>query len=214
MTKTHQMPLNPSLSVKDQRALNFIRTYQLKHGEVPTRQEIADALELSNVMAAQRLVQKLRHHGKLSFEEKSVRGLQLVDVDSTEEELATLPMLGVVAAGRPIEAVERNEISLKVPAYMIKPGYPHFALRVSGSSMIEDGIFDGDHVVVRQQAIAEEGQTVVALLDGEATLKRFHRKGKEIELRPANSAMGPIVVGSHQHLRILGVYVGLIRLVK
>jgi repressor LexA len=203
------------LTVKDERTLSFIRSYELKNGECPTRQEIADALKLSNVMAAQRIVQKLRDHGKLSYEEKSVRGLQFVDVDSSvEDEIAELPMLGVVAAGRPIEAVERNEINLKVPAYMIKPGYPHFALRVSGSSMIEDGIFDGDHVVVRQQAVAEEGQTVVALLDGEATLKRFHRKGKEIELRPANSSMGPIVVGSHQHLRILGVYVGLIRLVR
>jgi repressor LexA len=200
-------------TLTEERVLNFIQSYELKNGEVPTRQEIADALELSNVMSAQRAVQKLRDRGKLSYEEKSVRGLQLVEVDS-DDEIADLPMLGVVAAGRPIEAVERNEMSLKVPAYMIKAGYPHFALRVSGSSMIEDGIFDGDHVVVRQQAVAEEGETVVALLDGEATLKRFHRKGKQIELRPANSTMGPIVVGSHQHLRILGVYVGLIRMVK
>jgi repressor LexA len=205
--------MKQNTSNKEERVLNFIQSYELKNGEIPTRQEIAEALKLSNVMAAQRAVKKLRDEGKLTFEKNSVRGLQLVEVDS-DDEIAELPMLGVVAAGRPIEAVERNEMNLKVPAYMIKPGYPHFALRVSGSSMIEDGIFDGDHVVVRQQAVAEEGETVVALLDGEATLKRFHRKGKQIELRPANSTMGPIVVGSHQHLRILGVYVGLIRMVK
>jgi repressor LexA len=208
------MKQSPSQSTfKEEKVLNFIQSYELKNGLAPTRQEIADALKLSNVMAAQRVVKKLRDQGRLTYDEKSVRGLQLVEVD-TDDEIADLPMLGVVAAGRPIEAVERNEMNLKVPSYMIKPGYPHFALRVSGSSMIEDGIFDGDHVVVRQQAMAEEGETVVALLDGEATLKRFHRKGKQIELRPANSTMEPIVVGSHQHLRILGVYVGLIRMVK
>jgi repressor LexA len=80
--------------------------------------------------------------------------------------------------------------------------------------MVEDAICDGDYVVVRQQHIAENGDTVVALIDGEATLKRYYREKGQVELRPANSSMTPIVIGSHQHLRILGVYVGLIRMEK
>ncbi len=147
----------------------------------------------------------------LTFSAQAKRSLEILDISTEQEDVAELSILGVVAAGRPIEAIERNDISLKVPAAMIKSGYPHFALRVNGNSMIEDSIMDGDYVIVRQQHIAENGDTVVALIDGEATLKRFYRRDGRVELQPANSSMSSIMVDSHQHLRILGVYVGLIR---
>jgi repressor LexA len=197
---------------KDEQVLSFIRSYELQTGEAPTRQEIAEGVGLPNKMAAQRIVEKLRRHGMLNYESQAKRSLEIISVSSEEVGIAELSVLGLVAAGRPIEAIQRNDVSLKVPASMIRSGYPHFALKVSGNSMIEDSICDGDYVVVRQQAAAENGETVVALLDGEATLKRYYRKGNQVELRPANSSMVPIIVESHQHLRILGVYVGLIRM--
>jgi repressor LexA len=147
----------------------------------------------------------------LTLTTQAKRSLQWIEISADHEDAAELSVLGRVAAGRPIEAVERNDVSLKVPAAMIKSGYPHFALRVEGNSMIEDSIRDGDYVVVRQQHIAENGDTVVALVDGEATLKRYFKRGNQIELRPANSSMSSIYVDSHQNLRVLGVYVGLIR---
>jgi repressor LexA len=202
---------SPLKTRQNEQALAFIRSFELREGISPTRQEIADGLGLSNKMAAQRLVQKLRRHGMLTFSAQAKRSLEILDISTEQEDVAELSILGVVAAGRPIEAIERNDISLKVPAAMIKSGYPHFALRVNGNSMIEDSIMDGDYVIVRQQHIAENGDTVVALIDGEATLKRFYRRDGRVELQPANSSMSSIMVDSHQHLRILGVYVGLIR---
>lgn len=210
-SKNIELPALAALNAKDEKALVFIRAFELREGVSPTRQEIATGLQLSNKMAAQRMVQKLRRHGMLTYNAQSKRGLEILDISTADEDVAELSVLGSVAAGRPIEAIERNDVSLKVPAGMIKSGYPHFALRVNGNSMIEDSIMDGDYVIVRQQHIAENGDRVVALIDGEATLKRFYRRGNQVELQPANASMSSIMVDSHQHLRILGVYVGLIR---
>jgi repressor LexA len=211
--KTRKQPESlASLNRKDEEALAFIESYRLREGIAPTRQELASGLGLSNKMAAQRIIQKLKKHGLLQFRPQSKRSLELVDVNPTHDDIAELSVLGVVAAGQPIEAIERNDKSIKIPATMIQAAHPHFILQVSGNSMIEDSILSGDYVIIRQSQTAENGQTIVALLDDEATLKRYHREGSRVELRPANSSMKPIVVESHQHLRILGIYVGLIRM--
>lgn len=120
-----------------------------------------------------------------------------------------LPLAGRVAAGRPIEAIEAAD-SLEVPTSMLGRG-DNFVLQVQGDSMIGDGILDGDYVVVRKAADAENGRTVVALLHGEATVKRFYRKEGRIELHPANPTMQPILVENEESLRIEGVVVGVIR---
>jgi SOS regulatory protein LexA len=120
-----------------------------------------------------------------------------------------LPLVGTVAAGKPIEAIETPD-SIEVPASMVGPG-ENFVLRVKGDSMVGDGILDGDFVVVRKQATADSGQTVVALIRGEATVKRLVRKGQRIELHPANPAMRPIVLEDEESFRIEGVVVGVIR---
>ena len=130
---------------------------------------------------------------------------------STRPEAATLPLLGTIAAGRPIEAIENPE-AIEVPASLLGAG-ERYALRVRGDSMVDDGIQDGDVVVVRSARRAENGQTVVAIVDGEATLKRFHgpeRGGRWVELRPANAAMKPLRVAADR-LEIRGVLVGLLR---
>jgi len=117
-------------------------------------------------------------------------------------------MAGLVAAGSPIEPVEQRE-TVDVPEEMLGSG-EYFALKVTGNSMIEEGIFDGDTIVVRRQNTAENGQTVVALVNGEATVKKFYRRSGEIELRPANAAMTSILVRDDA-FTIQGVVAGLMR---
>jgi repressor LexA len=125
-----------------------------------------------------------------------------------------LPLLGKVAAGKPIEAIESGE-PIDVPASLLSPGAKHFVLKVSGNSMIEDGILDGDFVVIREQDTASNGQTVVALVGNEATIKRFYQKRDRIELHPANPAFEPLVLSnlndSARDFQIEGILVGLIR---
>jgi repressor LexA len=118
-------------------------------------------------------------------------------------------MAGMVAAGRPIEAIETPG-TIEVPASMVGPG-ENFVLRVKGDSMVGDGILDGDYVVVRKQSTAESGKTVVALIHGEATVKRLQCRGRRIELHPANPTIAPIVVEDEESFRIEGVVVGVIR---
>jgi repressor LexA len=122
---------------------------------------------------------------------------------------AHVPMAGVVAAGEPIEAIPQME-RVEVPKSMIGRGET-FALRVKGTSMQDEGILPGDVVVVQKQRTARNGQTVIALVNGEATIKTYHRKGGTVELHPANDAMHPIVVESTDTLQIEGIVVGVIR---
>jgi repressor LexA len=118
------------------------------------------------------------------------------------------PLLGRVAAGRPIEAVEEVDV-IEVPPSMIRQG-DHFVLQVKGDSMKEDGIFDGDFIVIRKQPVAENGEMVVALINNEATVKRFYKREQYVELRPAHTGMEPIIV-KQEDLRIEGKIVGVIR---
>lgn len=120
-----------------------------------------------------------------------------------------LPLVGLVAAGRPIEPVMQQE-DIDIPAPMRGRGET-FALRVKGTSMRDDGILPGDVIVVHKQSTAENGQTVVALVDGEATVKKYYRTRQRIELHPANEAMAPIVVEPGQDFRIEGIVTGVIR---
>jgi repressor LexA len=120
-----------------------------------------------------------------------------------------LPMVGVVAAGKPIEAVAQNE-SVEVPQTMIGGG-ENFVLKITGESMRDDGILPGDLVVVRKQAVARNGDRVIALVNGQATIKKYYRNGDAIELRPVNSSMSPIAVKKTDDFRVQGMVVGLIR---
>ena len=122
---------------------------------------------------------------------------------------AEIPMAGIVAAGSPIEPVPQSEL-IEVPPSMLRGG-DTFALRVKGESMKEDGILSGDLVIVRKQSTARNGQTVVAIVNREATVKVFHRKERQIELHPANAAMAPIVVRAKDDFRIEGIVIGVIR---
>ena len=127
------------------------------------------------------------------------------------DNLIEIPLVGHVAAGSPILAEEHHESVVHFDANLLRGDGPTFALRVRGESMIEEGIHDGDIVIVRQSNSARNGDIVVAMVDGEATVKYYFHEGERIRLQPANSAMEPIFVGPDQHTAIQGTVAGVIR---
>ena len=191
---------------KQKRMLDFIERYQQREGYPPSQQEIARAFGFRSLGTVQNYLVRLEREGCLARDWNARRGLRL---RRPQPEGRELPLAGTVAAGKPIEAIETPD-HIEVPAWMVGDG-DNFVLRVRGDSMIGDGILDGDLVVVRKQVTAETGQTVVALLDGEATVKRLVRRAGRVELHPANPAMTPLVVEDGETFRIEGVVVGVIR---
>ncbi len=194
------------LTPKQKRVLEFIRDYSRARGYAPTQQEIARRFGFRSLGTVQNYLTRLEREGLIRRRWNGKRALQVVDPEPAGLEV---PLLGYVAAGRPIEAVETPDTT-EVPSGMLRAG-EHFVLRVRGDSMVDEGILDGDYVVVRRQATAGNGEIVVALVDGEATVKRFRRCGDRVELCPANEAMEPIAVGPGQALSIVGRVVGVIR---
>jgi repressor LexA len=194
-----------NLTKRQKEILDFIRIYRASHGISPTQREIRDTFGLSSFGTVQKHLKRLEEKGALSREWNRSRGI------SPKEEhggARGVPLLGLVAAGRPIEPFPQEE-SIEVPASLLGKG-DHFVLRVRGESMVEDGILDGDYVVVARRVNAESGQTVVALVRGEATLKRYYSEGARIRLQPANAAMKPMTVDARD-VAIQGVVTGLIR---
>jgi len=194
-----------NLTKRQKEILDFIRNYRVENGISPTQREIRETFRLSSFGTVQKHLKRLEEKGALSREWNRSRGISpREDGDGARG----VRLLGSVAAGRPIEPFP-NEESIEVPASMLGKG-EHFVLRVRGESMIEDGILDGDYVVVSRREKAESGQTVVALIRGEATLKRYYSEGARVRLQPANAAMKPMTVDARD-VTIQGVVTGLIR---
>jgi repressor LexA len=196
------------LTARQRELYGFLQDYIARKGEAPTYEEIGRALKLKSTNAVAKHLKALEEKGYVrSPWGNRKRALSLVEHGTPS---FTIPLLGTVAAGKPIEPVEQAE-KIEIPRSLLGSG-ENFALKVRGDSMIDDGIRDGDVVIVRRQAIAENGDTVVAVVDGEATVKRFYRKGDRVELRPANPALTPLFLdASVGTLEIRGVVVGLIR---
>ncbi|MGH7680836.1 MAG: transcriptional repressor LexA [Candidatus Eiseniibacteriota bacterium] len=194
------------LTPRQRTAYDFITAFSGRKGYAPSYKEIGRHLGVSSLNAVAKLIVQLRRRGFLEPAPPNAKRWLAPSVRRADED--TIPLLGVVAAGRPIEPIETPE-EIQIPSSMAGKG-ERYALRVRGDSMIEDGIHDGDVVVVRRARRAENGQTVVAVVDGDATLKRFRLKGGRAELRPANATMEPIVV-SADRVEIRGILVGLIR---
>jgi len=194
-----------NLTKRQKEILDFIRAYRTDHGISPTQREIRERFELSSFGTVQKHLKRLEEKGALSRDWNRSRG-----ISPREEPPASrgIPLLGLVAAGRPIEPFPQEE-SIEVPATLLGKG-DHFVLRVRGESMVDDGILDGDYVVVARRDRAETGQTVVALVRGEATLKRYYPEGSRVRLQPANATMKPLLVEGRD-LTIQGVVTGLIR---
>jgi len=187
----------------------FLDTYARKHGVVPTYEEIRRHFGFRSYNAVFKHLKQLEARGYLSSRwENRRQAYSLREPEAWSTAAVPLPLLGRVAAGKPIEALEDPD-TVDVPESFLGTG-EHFALRVRGDSMVEDGIHDGDLILVREQARADNGQTVVALIDGEATVKRFHQKGRTVELRPANARLEPLKLDARK-VTIRGVVVGLLR---
>jgi repressor LexA len=188
--------------------LRFIRAYRGRRGYSPTLQEIGDHLHLTKVTVFEH-VEALERKGALHRGGKHrARSLQLdPDLDFPEDRPTRLPMVGRIAAGEPIEAVEDTQ-SLDLEEVFDRPGGT-FALRVAGQSMIDEHIRDGDYVICEKRNTARNGETVVALLeDGEATLKRFYKEKNRVRLQPANPDFQPIYA---RNVDIQGVVIGVLR---
>jgi repressor LexA len=195
-----------NLTPAQERVYGFVRDYIQRHGYSPSYEEIRQNLGFRSLNAVFKHLKQLEQRGYIqSLWKNKKRALELLPLRAGA---ISIPFLGVVAAGTPIEAVEIPE-SVEVPESFLANGN-NFALRVKGDSMIEEGIREGDILIIARQSRAENGQTVVALVRGEATVKKFYQHGDEIELRPANSGMQPIHVRADA-VEVVGTVVGLLR---
>ncbi len=205
------------LTPKQKQVLEFIQAHQQEKGYAPSQKEIAAKFGFSSLGTVQHYLNQLGELGFLKKEWNARRGLSVshevsksAPTLSEEASVQSLPLLGKVAAGRPIEAVQAPEL-FDVPTSLLKKSGEHFILKVQGDSMIGDGILDGDYVIIRKQDSAENGETVVALIDNEATIKRYQRKRGKVELHAANPAYPPIHVDPERRFHIEGILAGLIR---
>jgi len=201
----------PYLTLKQRALIQFIQEYSDTHGCAPTQREIAEHLGLSSLGTVQSHIRALCRKNILQKEWNQNRSLRLAHPFPLEPGgILELRLAGQVAAGKPIEAILDYE-TVKVPEELLGRG-ENFALRVKGDSMIGDGICNGDVIIVRRSGDAENGQTVVALIDDhEATVKRFRRNGDgTITLSPTNPAYQEIVCEENR-IAIQGIVVGLLR---
>ncbi len=196
------------LTRKQKNVYDYICEYWEREGFAPTQLEIKEFFNFKSLGSVQDYIKYLANAGYLKNDPGAVRGLEPLISHNTPSSDYGVPLLGKVAAGIPIEAIENPE-QVIVPDFMLSQG-EHFALTVQGDSMIEDGINDGDIVVIKKNLSPANGNTVVAVIDNEATIKKFYKKGKIIELHPANSAMEPIIVPASE-VQVKGVLAGLLR---
>lgn len=194
-----------ALTKKQKEVLDFITEYVRENGYSPTQKEIQEHFGFKSLGSVQDYIRYLTNGGYLNNDSHSVRGLMPATVQQHSEEI---PLLGSIAAGVPIEAIENTDM-ISVPTHMLGKG-KYYALKVKGESMIEEGILNGDVAIIKHQNQADNGQIVVAVVENETTLKKYFKRSKQIELHPANSSMQPIIV-KDKECEIRGLLVGLIR---
>lgn len=233
-------PLPKPLSAKEKSILEFIEQTLSSTGVSPSYQEIRNHFGFASFNSVQNYLKQLTGKGYIQTANNQKRAIQLLHpstaiqegiaklnlassqpqissqetprkllLQASREEVLSLPLLGHVAAGAPIEAFEHDEY-IDVPPSLVRNSAKTFALKVKGSSMIDDGIFDGDIILVQKQSNASNGEIVVATVDNESTVKHIYARPDQIELRPANSNMNSMWYPPDQ-VQIQGVVVGLIR---
>lgn len=202
------MPI--TLYRRQKQILGFIKQYIEKYGYSPTLGEIAESIGVSSLATVHEHLQALSNKGVIKRFEGAVRGIEVLDQKiSAALQGIELPILGFIAAGQPIMTYTDPDATVKVAPSMISGKKRSFVLQVKGDSMIEDGILDGDYVIIEEQATANDGDIVVALLEnGLATLKRFFQESNRVRLEPANSSLSPIYATD---VKIQGKCVGVIR---
>ena len=236
---TKKLPL-PSLTPKEKSVLEYIEAHILSSGISPSYQEIKDHFGLASFNSVQNYLKQLTTKGYISNPQNQKRAIQVLHSASAvqehlqakvstttgshrtqllqaRDEILSLPLLGKVAAGQPIEALKHDEY-VDVPPSMVRNPSKSFALKVQGDSMIEDGIFDEDIILIQEQKSASNGDIIVATVENEATVKRIYLRSrpdsgsteKQVELRPSNSTMKSMWYSPEQ-VEIRGIVVGLIR---
>jgi repressor LexA len=202
------------LTERQKEILEFIHEYRRQRGIAPTHREICERFGFSSYGTAYKHLKLLQEKGFLRRDWNQKRGIELLRAipggggDGTPDH--EIPFLGRIAAGRPIEAVSGND-RVAVPGHLLSNrGGDHYVLRVVGESMIDEGIHDGDFIIVLRRDVADPGEMVVALIGDDATLKRFYPEGEMVRLQPANPIMQPLRVPARE-VRIQGVVVGLMR---
>lgn len=186
----------------------FIKQEVREKGYPPSVREICEAVSIKSTSTVHGHLQRLEKKGLLHRDEMKPRAIEVLGGEEPETPpVVTVPLLGEVAAGVPIPAEQEYLDMLPLPESFVGSG-EHFILNVRGSSMIDIGILDGDMVVVRRQETADNGEIVVAMIDGEATVKRFYRENGVFRLQPENAAMEPILT---DHVIILGKVTALLR---
>jgi repressor LexA len=192
--------------------LNFVKEFMVSHGYPPTVREICDKLGLSSPATAHTHLSQLEAKGYIKKSGNKNRAIELLvnnEFLTKNDNVIEVPLLGKITAGNPIEAIERPDEYFSLPAYLIPKQKEVFTLKVSGESMINAGIFDGDIVIVQRQNIAKNGDIVVAMtMDNEVTLKTFYKESGYIRLQPENDTMKPIIL---PNCTILGKAIGLYR---
>lgn len=201
------------LTKRQKQVLDYVTQFIELHGYAPSYREIAAYFKYGSVATVAEHIESLVAKGMLLKSDNEARSIQLVH--PKEKIVITpsvgLPILGLVAAGQPIETLGTHPETLEVPPFMVgrKNSY---VLQVKGDSMIDEGIHTGDYVVVTEKAVPSNGEMVIALINGgEATLKRYYKEKGHIRLQPSNSAMEPIIIEPGTPIEIQGIVIGLIR---
>ncbi len=195
---------------RQRQILDFIKQHIQKTGSAPTLRQIADALDVNSLATVHEHLQTLETKGLIKRQHGKTRAIELLDDKFNPEKKAlTAPVLGIIAAGAPLEPYPDPNATIDIAPSFAANGKRVYVLQVRGDSMIEEQIRDGDYVVVQEQEIAKDGEIVVALLpNGMATLKRFYKEATRVRLEPANSTMNPIFV---KDVKIQGRCIGVIR---
>ena len=204
------------LTERQRDILNFIRDFQKERGIAPTHREICDHFGFSSYGTVYKHLSLLEKKGLIRRDWNQKRGVEVVDSPAQEEApkrpqsdaVRELPLFGYIAAGRPLE-VDLSDEMIAVPQHLTSRG-ENYVLKVRGDSMIDDGILDGDLVIIARREDASNGEMVVANVNGEVTLKRLYREGERVRLQPANSMMNPIYAAARD-VAVQGVVVGLMR---
>jgi repressor LexA len=214
------------LTERQRDILNFIRDFQKARGVAPTHREICDHFGFSSYGTVYKHLSLLEKKGLIRRDWNQKRGVEVVDEpEKAAESVAApkqapapastanatareLPLFGYIAAGRPLDVDVSDEL-IAVPEHLTTRG-ENYVLKVRGDSMVEDGILDGDLVIIARRELADNGEMVVANVNGEVTLKRLYREGDRVRLQPANSMMNPIYAAARD-VAVQGVVVGLMR---
>ena len=203
------------LTERQRDILQFIRDFQKQRGVAPTHREICDHFGFSSYGTVYKHLSLLEKKGLIRRDWNQKRGVELVEEPAKESKgeqaganVRELPLFGYIAAGRPLE-VDISDETISVPEHLTSRG-ENYVLKVRGDSMVEDGILDGDLVIISRRERADNGEMVVANVNGEVTLKRLYREGERVRLQPANSMMSPIYAAARD-VAVQGVVVGLMR---